>query len=173
MRDDGRIPIENRRGARAVCYHGRTISAMVQIAERTRVQCIDLYGEPSWGTGSIHHAVAFFINAVITPTIVLPCAKTTNVPGPAKDYTRQHLGGRGTLGWSAPYMTGFSIHFFRAVSINDAARRLTDSVSLRRVIVLSTSSSCRCTQVMSELNAPVAACVNGNPDCLNNKIDIT
>ena len=61
-------------------------------------------------TESHHGAFAFFINAVIDPTIVLSYAKTNHVPGPSKDYTRQHLGGRGTLGWIAPYMARFSKH---------------------------------------------------------------
>ena len=129
-RDDGSLPIETRRGARALYYHGRTISALVQIAERARVQGIDLYGKPPWGIGSIHHTVAFFINAVINPTIVLPYAKTNHVPGPSKDYTRQHLGGRGTLGWIAPYMARFPKHpnTLRLRKINGSESYLTTGV---------------------------------------------
>ena len=132
MRDDGSLPIETRRGARALYYHGRTISALVQIAERARVQGIDLYGKPPWGIGSIHHAVAFFINAVINPTIVLPYAKTNHVPGPSKDYTRQHLGGRGTLGWIAPYMARFPKHpnTLRLRTINGSESYLTPGVEM-------------------------------------------
>lgn len=42
MRRDGSLPIETRRGARALFYHGRTLSGLVQLAERARVQGIDL-----------------------------------------------------------------------------------------------------------------------------------
>ncbi len=34
MRDDGSLPIETRRGARSIYYHGRTLAALVQLAER-------------------------------------------------------------------------------------------------------------------------------------------
>jgi len=110
MRQDGSLPIETRRGARALFYHGRTISALVQIAERARVQGINLYGQPASGIGSIHHAVKFFLDAVVDPSIVLPYARTNKAPGPFKDYTRQDLGGAGTLGWIAPYMARFPNH---------------------------------------------------------------
>jgi poly(beta-D-mannuronate) lyase len=120
MRDDGSLPIETRRGARALFYHGRTISALIQIAERARVQGIDLYGRTPANAGSIHHAVNFFLDAVLDPSIVLPYARSNKAPGPSKDYTRQDLGGGGTLGWIAPYMTRFpnhpNTHRLRAIS---------------------------------------------------------
>ena len=43
MRKDGSLPIETRRGARALFYTGRTLSALMQLAERAAVQGIDLY----------------------------------------------------------------------------------------------------------------------------------
>lgn len=110
MRDDGSLPIETRRGARALFYHGRTLSALIQIAERARVQGINLYSRPPSGVGSLHHAVTFFLDAAVDPSIVLPYARTNKVPGPSKDYTRQYLGGVGTLGWVAPYMARFPNH---------------------------------------------------------------
>lgn len=110
MRSDGSLPIETRRGARALFYHGRTISALIQIAERARVQGIDLYGRPQSGIGSIHRAVKFFLDAVVDPSVVLRYASTNHAPGPFKDYTRQDLGAAGTLGWVAPYMARFPDH---------------------------------------------------------------
>ena len=109
MRADGSLPIETRRGARALFYQGRTISALIQLAERARVQDIDLYARPPEGVGSIHQPVAFFIAAMREPDIVLKYARTNHAPGPSKDYTRQYLGG-GSLGWVAPYMARFPDH---------------------------------------------------------------
>lgn len=65
MRRDGSLPIETRRGARALFYHGRTLSALVQLAERAAVQGIDLYNRAPRRNKTIHHAVAFFITRVM------------------------------------------------------------------------------------------------------------
>ena len=42
MRRAGSLPLETRRGARALSYTGRTLGALMQIAEPAAVQGIDL-----------------------------------------------------------------------------------------------------------------------------------
>ena len=110
MRADGSLPIETRRGARALFYHGRTISALIQIAERALIQNIDLYSRPTSGIGSLHHAIKFFLDAIRNPSLVLSYARTNHAPGPSKNYKLQYLGGSSTLGWIAPYMARFPYH---------------------------------------------------------------
>ena len=111
MRKDGSLPIETRRGARALFYHGRTLSALVQLAERAAVQGIDLYNSAPKKNKTIHQAVAFFINAIEEPELVLKYAKTNKAPGPSKNYKVQDLGGLGsTMGWIAPYISRFPDH---------------------------------------------------------------
>ena len=111
MRKDGSLPIETRRGARALFYHGRTLSALVQLAERAAVQGIDLFNSAPRRNKTIHHAVAFFLDAVEEPDLVLRYAKTNKAPGPSKDYKIQDLGGMGsTMGWIAPYISRFPDH---------------------------------------------------------------
>lgn len=110
MRKNGSLPIETRRGARALFYHGRTLSALVQLAERAAVQGIDLYNSAPKKNKTIHHAVAFFINAVENPNLVLKYAKTNKAPGPSKNYKVQDLGSSSTMGWIAPYISRFPDH---------------------------------------------------------------
>ena len=61
MRGDGSLPIETRRGARALFYHGRTITALSALAEKAKVQGIDLWDTAPTETKTIHLAVKFFI----------------------------------------------------------------------------------------------------------------
>ena len=111
MRRDGSLPIETRRGARALFYLGRTLSALMQLAERASVQGIDLYAYAPNKEKTIHRAVGFFIDAIENPGLVLKYARTNKSPGPSKNYKVQDLGGVGsTMGWIAPYVRRFPDH---------------------------------------------------------------
>ena len=111
MRSDGSLPVETRRGARALYYHGRTVTGLVQLAERAAVQGIDLYGSAPGPDKTIHNAVSFFIDAMEQPDLVLKYAKTNKAPGPSKNYKVQDLGSiESTMGWIAPYMARFPNH---------------------------------------------------------------
>ena len=110
MRSDGSLPIETRRGARALFYHGRTIAGLIQLAERAAVQGIDLYGSAPGPKKTIHHAVTFFIDAMEQPDLVLKYART-NRHGTGKNYKIQDLGSiESTMGWIAPYIARFPNH---------------------------------------------------------------
>ena len=111
MRKDGSLPVETRRGARALFYDGRTITALMQLAERAAVQGIDLYGtEPNSGQ-TIHQAVEFFLNAMEDPKVIFRYAKANRHPGGSKNYKVQDLGSIGsTLGWVGLYMARFPDH---------------------------------------------------------------
>ena len=111
MRKDGSLPIETRRGARALFYHGRTITGMLQLAERAAVQGIDLYERAPSPKKSIHNAVAFFINSIEQPDLVLKYARANLYPGPSKNWKIQDLGRLGTtMSWIAPYVNRFPNH---------------------------------------------------------------
>ena len=111
MRRDGSLPVETRRGARALFYHGRTLSALMQLGERAAVQGIDLYDTAPKRKRTIHQAVAFMIDAIEDPKRVIKYAKTNRHPGPSKDYKVQDLGSLGsTLGWVGIYMGRFPDH---------------------------------------------------------------
>ena len=110
MRGDGSLPIETRRGARALFYHGRTITALSALAEKAKVQGIDLWDTAPSETKTIHLAVKFFIDAIENPDLVLRYASTNKSPGPSKDFKRQDIGTGSTFGWIAPYMARFPDH---------------------------------------------------------------
>lgn len=111
MREDGSLPIETRRGARALFYQGRTIAGLVMLAERARAQGIDLFRQAPQPGKSIHQPVKFFIDAIEDPKIVFPYARENHSPGSRKHYTDQYLGGLGsTMGWVASYMREFPGH---------------------------------------------------------------
>ena len=112
MRKDGSLPIETRRGARALFYTGRALSALVQLAERAAVQGIDLYNSAPNSNKTIHHAVKFFIDAMEQPELVVKYARTNFAPGPSNDYKYQDLGGMASspFGWIQPYMAQFPEH---------------------------------------------------------------
>ena len=111
MRSDGSLPIETRRGARALFYSGRTITGLIQLAERAAIQGVDLYGAAPSPGKTIHRAVTYMIDAIEKPDLVLKYARTNRSPGPSKNYKVQDLGSIGsTFGWIAPYIARFPNH---------------------------------------------------------------
>lgn len=110
MRGDGSLPIETRRGARALFYHGRTITALSALAEKAAVQDVDLWNTAPDKTRTIHLVVKFFIDAIEDPPLVLRYASTNKAPGPSKNYKQQDIGTGSTFGWVAPYMARFPDH---------------------------------------------------------------
>ena len=124
MRSDGSLPIETRRGARALYYTGRTITGLIQLAERAAVQGVDLYGSSPGPNQTLHNAVTFFLDAMEQPDLVLKYARTNISPGRSKDYKIQDLGSiESTMGWIAPYIVRFPNH---ANGQRLAARRPSD-----------------------------------------------
>ena len=137
MRADGSLPIETRRGARAMYYHGRTISALFAIAKRAEVQGLDLLGIER--KKSIHKAVQFYLDVADNPNLILQYAKNNHAPGPFKNYRTQDIDRAGTInssghGWVRLYIDRFPKHpnTIRLLNIekgnNDIARNLSMSV---------------------------------------------
>jgi poly(beta-D-mannuronate) lyase len=110
LRNDGSLPIETRRGARALFYHGRTLTGLSSLAEKAKMQNIDLWSlAPSDGK-TIHLTVKFMIDAIEDPNSVRGYASTNKSPGPSRDYKRQDIGTGSTFGWIAPYTAKFPDH---------------------------------------------------------------
>ena len=112
MRDDGSLPIETRRGSRALFYLGRTIAGLIQIAERARVQGIDLY-QDSYGGKDIHKTIQFFLDVVEAPDLIIKYAKKNKSPGSAgRNYKIQDVKHQydDMYSWIAPYIYQFPNH---------------------------------------------------------------
>lgn len=110
MRKDGSLPIETRRGARALFYTGRTLSALMSIAEMAKTQGIDLYAYSPSKKKTIHRAVQFMLDALEHNELVIKYARENHMPGPSKNYRNQYLGGSDTFGWIFPYVGRFPNH---------------------------------------------------------------
>ncbi len=113
MRTDGSLPLETRRGARALWYQRHAIASLVVIAEMAAVQGIDLYGYRV-GRRSLHAAIRFLLDGIEDPRRVLRYAKANVKPGPSRDYRKQDLGflvrrahGRHYMAWAEIYMARF------------------------------------------------------------------
>lgn len=113
MRDDGSLPRETERGARALWYQRHAIASLIAIAEMAAVQGVDLYGYRVEGR-DLHRAVAFLLAAVEDQTAVWPYAEADVNPGPSSNWMVQDMGfmrrrghGRHYMAWAEPYMRRF------------------------------------------------------------------
>jgi poly(beta-D-mannuronate) lyase len=109
MRNDGSLPLETQRGARALWYQRHAIASMIVIAEIATASGIDLYGYDKDGK-NIHLAIRFLIDAVKDPRIVEKYARANVNPGPFQDYRIQDLGFMRPRGHGRHYMAWFEIY---------------------------------------------------------------
>jgi hypothetical protein len=110
MRADGSLPVETRRGSRALFYTGRTIAALTYTAEMATSQGIDLWSWAPSENQTIHLAVRYMIDAMVNPDLVLPYARVNKAPGPSEDWRRQDVVSESIYAWVAPYMARFPNH---------------------------------------------------------------
>lgn len=113
MRDDGSLPLETRRGARALWYQRHALASLVVIAEIAAVRGQDLYGIEVEGR-SLHTAIRFLLDAIAEPRRVWRYAAVNDKPGIERDPRRQDLGfleqrghGRHYMAWAEIYMARF------------------------------------------------------------------
>lgn len=113
MRRDGSLPLETRRGARALWYQRHALASLVAIAEMAALQGRDLYGLEVSGR-DLHLAVRFLLDGIDDPDRVRRYAKANVRPGPESDYRRQDLTfllrrghGRHYMAWAEIYMARF------------------------------------------------------------------
>lgn len=103
MRPDGSLPLETRRGGRALWYQRHALASLVAIAEMAAVQGLDLYGREVGGK-SIHTGVRFLLDAIESPARLRPYTG-----GEAQDLSflvrRGH--GRHYMAWAEIYAARF------------------------------------------------------------------
>ena len=111
QRKDGSLPIETRRGGRAMFYQGRAMNALSVIAIIAENQGYDIWNYEYRGK-NYHNLVKFFIDFTETNEIVFKYAKEMKSPGPAKNYKVQDLDIRSSSnwGWLYAYVTRFPDH---------------------------------------------------------------
>lgn len=115
MRPDGSLPLETRRGSRALWYQNYALGMLVTIAEVAALQGVDLYQLEVEGR-SLHTAVAFLVAGIARPATVLPYAEANESPGPGHDWREQDLrfteerGRWHHMAWTEAYMARFPDH---------------------------------------------------------------
>ena len=111
QRKDGSMPIESRRGGRAIFYQGRAMTALAAMAVIAENQGSDLWSHNSGKRNNFHNIVKFFIDFSEQPEVVFKYAKEMFSPGPARDHTWQEVREGGAIfGWLAAYATRFPNH---------------------------------------------------------------
>ena len=111
QRKDGSMPIETRRGGRAIFYQGRAMTALTTIAIIAENQGYNNWDYEYKGK-NFHNIVKFFIDFTENNEIVFKYAKEMKAPGPAKDYKRQDVNGSSSSqwGWLYAYASRFPNH---------------------------------------------------------------
>ncbi len=111
QRKDGSLPIETRRGGRAMFYQGRAMTALATIAVMAENQNINIWNTKFKKNRDYHNIVKFFIDFAENPEIVFKYAKEMKSPGPAKNYKNQDLNSSGSVwGWMPAYASRFPNH---------------------------------------------------------------
>ena len=90
-RDDGSLPLEARRGARALWYTRHALTSLVVMAEIARAHGDDLYGASVEGRG-FDLVLSFLTNGVASPALTATYAAANVIPGPSDDFETQDLG---------------------------------------------------------------------------------
>ena len=96
IRSDGSLPMETRRGTRALYYEARALQGLIKMAKMAEVQGIDLYKLPIDGEKSFQKAMAFYLTALGNHDLIIGYAKENEGGGYANDpiwgnYEEQHL----------------------------------------------------------------------------------
>jgi poly(beta-D-mannuronate) lyase len=116
MRPDGSLPLETRRGARALWYQNYALGMLTTIAEVAARQGYDLYAMDVNGR-TLHMGVAFLIAGIADPRIVHGYAEANVAPGPGgHDWREQDLrfteerGRWHHMAWTEAYSARFPDH---------------------------------------------------------------
>ena len=111
QRKDGSMPIETRRGGRAMFYQARAMNALAVIAIIAENQGYNVW-DYEHKEKNYHNIVKFFIDFTENNEIVFEYAKSMKHPGPAKNYKKQDLNSRSSSnwGWLYAYVSRFPDH---------------------------------------------------------------
>ncbi len=103
MRSDGSLPLEARRGSRAIWYHRQSLASLTVI-----VAALNLAGDPPLDDPALAQAwdrsLTFFLDTIEDPERVFHYAAENYRPGPGSDYTKQDLSFLDRRGHDRHYM---------------------------------------------------------------------
>ena len=110
-RKDGSLPIETRRGGRAMFYQARAMNALAVIAMIAENQGYNIWEYNHKGK-DFHNLVKFFIDVLENNELIFEYAKESRHPGPAKNYKKQDLkrSTSSNWGWLYAYASRYPDH---------------------------------------------------------------
>jgi poly(beta-D-mannuronate) lyase len=124
MQPDGALPLETRRGARALWYLRQSIADLTLIAEVYDRNGDDLYGLVKDGK-SLPLLTDYFVSAVRAPLVIMPEAAENYIPGPSEDFLNQDMavlarrgGKRHYMAFSHLYIKHYGTGEFSAARLN-------------------------------------------------------
>ena len=111
QRKDGSLPIEVRRGGRAMFYQGRAMNALAVIAIIAENQGYNIWDVDFKGK-NYHNLVKFFLDFAENNEIVFRYAREMHAPGPATNYQKQDLqiNNANNWGWLYAYASRYPEH---------------------------------------------------------------
>ncbi len=125
MQADGSLPLETRRGARALWYTRQSIDDLTLIAEVYHRNGDDsLYNMVKDGK-SLPLMTNYFVSAVRAPLVILPEAAQNYIPGPSEDFMNQDMdvlkrrgGRRHYMAFSHLYISHYGPTEFSSARLN-------------------------------------------------------
>lgn len=103
-RADGTLPLEARRGARALWYQRQTLSSLTVIAEAARGRGLNLYESASAEGRGFAALAGGLLNGLSAPLTVVAYSAENYIPGPENDYLKPDLGFLTRRGHGRHYM---------------------------------------------------------------------
>lgn len=88
--DEGELPMETRRGARAVSYLRHALTSLTAIASMDQERGGALYAHKE-GEVSLDTLLSYFLHAAQSPMMVRSAAAENEIPGPEQDYFNSDL----------------------------------------------------------------------------------
>lgn len=100
-RPDGSLPLEARRGARAMWYTNMAVGELMLMLRVAQLNGIEL---PAEQDGNLDSILGYLADALTTPALILAYAAENYIPGPTSDYRAQDAGFTETRGHGRHYM---------------------------------------------------------------------
>lgn len=122
MRADGSLPLETRRGSRALWYMRQSLANLTFMAEIYAQNGDDLYGYSKDGK-SLSTMMNYFVAGARNPIIVLEDASENYIPGPSDDFLNQDMGTFERRGGKRHYMA--FTHIYEQGQNDFSSKRLT------------------------------------------------
>jgi len=121
MRVDGSLPLETRRGSRALWYMRQSLANLTFIAEIYAQNGDDLYSYTKDGK-SLSTMMNYFVAGARNPLVVMADASENYIPGPSNDFLNQDMGTFERRGGKRHYMA--FAHIYEQGQNNLSSQRL-------------------------------------------------